>query len=320
MYPWGVRRRASIASVPCSTIATIRSKCASAFVGTSRSYGQTNVRRQSAKSSASARRRARPFGPLVSSGHWGILTDVCGRYTLRAAAEEVAAHFGLDGIPELGPPRFNIAPSQEIPIVRAGEGWAEGGGADRPAPRRLALARWGLVPFFAERADAGPRTINARGETLFAKPAFREALRRGRRCLVPADGFYEWLKAGRRRLPYHVRLRGGGLFAFAGVWDRWAKPEGGALESCCIVTAEANADLRPIHDRMPVVLFPEQYDLWLDPRVRDPAALRPLLRPAPEGALVAVAVDPRVNSPDVDDPRCVEPVDRVDFPAGRDPP
>jgi putative SOS response-associated peptidase YedK len=227
---------------------------------------------------------------------------MCGRYVLSQPVEVIAEYFGVD--PEAGPgagvaqglePRYNIAPTQEAPIVRAG-----------PLGRTLSLARWGLVPYWAEDASIGNRLINARSETADAKPAYREALRR-RRCLVPADGFYEWKKVGRARQPFLFRPPAGHLVAIAGLWERWHDGPL-TLETYTLLTTDANETVAPIHDRMPVLLEPVAFGRWLDPALRDPAELADLLVPSPAGKLEAVAVSTRVNDPANDDPACLEPL------------
>ena len=228
---------------------------------------------------------------------------MCGRFTLRAPGEEVAAFFDPGGPgPDLRP-RYNIAPGQLVAAVRA-----EG------AERRIAMLRWGLVPGWAKDPAIGHRLINARAETAHEKPAFRRAFA-ARRCLIPADGFYEWERAGGRRQPWFIGAReGGGLFAFAGLWERWRVREGvrltgalagarpgDAVETCAILTTAANAALAPIHGRMPVILPPEAFGPWL-------AGAAAALAPCPPEALSAFRVGPLVNSPGNDDPRCVEPL------------
>jgi putative SOS response-associated peptidase YedK len=220
---------------------------------------------------------------------------VCGRYTLSTPADLVAELFELDAAPELTP-RYNIAPSQEAAVVRKG---ADG--------RRLDFLRWGLIPFWAKDAAIGYRTINARSETAATKPAFRAAFRR-RRCLVVADGFYEWAKRGEAKQPYHFRMAGGEPMAFAGLWESWNDPDGGPLESFTILTTEANALVARAHPRMPVILPPGSYRSWLSDAVTEPEAVQPLLVPYPAGEMVGFAVDTRVNSPHNDSPECVEPV------------
>ncbi|HNZ97411.1 MAG TPA: SOS response-associated peptidase [Thermoanaerobaculia bacterium] len=220
---------------------------------------------------------------------------MCGRYTLTASGQIVAEAFGLAQVPALAP-RYNIAPTQLVPIVRA----ARGGG------RELATVRWGLVPSWAKEAAIGNRLINARGETLAEKPAFRDSFRR-RRCLIVADGFYEWQAVGRRKQPWHFRRPDGAPFAFAGLWARWRDPAGGDLESCAIVTTAANALLAPVHDRMPVLLDPEGTATWLaasSPGER----LSELLVPAPPATLMGTPVQLLVNDPRHDAPDCLLPL------------
>lgn len=221
---------------------------------------------------------------------------MCGRFALFSPEEILAAMFGVEGDRFL-PPSYNIAPSRDVAAVRiAPEGRAR---------REVALLRWGLVPSWARDPAMGNRMINARAETAPEKPAFRSAFRR-RRCLVPADGFYEWRKPGARKQPYFVRMADGKPFAIAGLWERWEGPDG-AIASCAVLTTDPNDLLAPIHDRMPVILSPGDYDRWLDPESRDPATLLPLLRPYPPDAMVAFPVRTLVNNPAADDPRCIEP-------------
>jgi putative SOS response-associated peptidase YedK len=217
---------------------------------------------------------------------------VCGRFTLTSTPEELALRFGLDVPPESSP-RFNIAPGQDVLAVRVSEG--------RRSADRL---RWGLVPPWAESAEVGTRMINARSETAAEKPAFREAFR-ARRCLLPADGFYEWARWGDVKQPYHITLAGGGLFGFAGLWERWRDPTGAWLDSCAILTTEACPRLRDLHDRMPVILGRDDGERWLDPSVSAPERLRPLLRPLPDAAIRFHPVSLRVNSARVDDADCL---------------
>ena len=222
---------------------------------------------------------------------------MCGRFTLTASPEVVERAFGLDETPQLRP-RFNIAPGQDVATIQQGEGGRS----------VLALRRWGLVPFWAKDAKIGARLINARAETLDAKPSYREAFRR-RRCLVPADGFYEWAAAGRGpRQPHWVARTDGACFAIAGLYERWKSPQGEWLETCTLITTDANERLRTIHDRMPVILEPADYALWLDSRLREPERLRALLRPQPGEDFELRAVSRRVNHPDHDDPACIAPL------------
>jgi putative SOS response-associated peptidase YedK len=217
---------------------------------------------------------------------------VCGRFTLTSTPEELARRFGLDVPPELAP-RFNIAPGQEVLAVRAAAG----------AARTLGLLRWGLVPAWAENPQVGYRMINARAETLAERPAFREAFR-ARRCLVPADGFYEWANRGGAKQPYYIGVAGGGPIGFAGLYERWRDADGGLLESCAIVTTDASAAIRDIHPRMPVILDPADFARWLDPELLDPEPLRALLRPLPDAAIRFHPVGSQVNDVSLDDPVC----------------
>jgi len=221
-------------------------------------------------------------------------SSVCGRYTLAAPAETVAEAFGIEAVPGLAP-RYNIAPTEPVPVVRAAE-----------RGRVLEMRRWGLVPHWA-REPGGPPLFNARAETVAGKPAFREPFRL-RRGLAPADGFYEWREAAGRRQPWHVRRRDGGLFAIAALWETWKPPDGETLASCTFLTTEANDAVRPIHDRMPVILPPERWDAWLDPGERDPGRLGALLVPADPALFTAYPVDPRVNRAEHDEPANVEPL------------
>ncbi len=224
---------------------------------------------------------------------------MCGRFTLRASASVVAEHFAIFELPPFAP-RFNIAPSQPVAVVRL----APGGGEPT---RELVWPRWGLIPSWAKDPAIGNRMINARAETVAEKPAFRGAFRR-RRCLLPADGFYEWQGRGRGKQPYFIRLRDEGLFGFAGLWEHWEGPDHSAVESCTLLTTEPNDLIRQIHDRMPVILSPEDYACWLDPSVEEAGQLLSLLRSFPSDAMTAHPVDTLVNSPANDDPQCVEPV------------
>jgi putative SOS response-associated peptidase YedK len=227
---------------------------------------------------------------------------MCGRFTLTRSAAEIAAHFGLGETPALAP-RFNVAPTQEAPIVRERSSGA----------LVLELRRWGLVPPWAKDVAVGARMINARVESVAERPAFREALRR-RRCLVPADGFYEWQgRAGRRR-PHHLALPDGGLFAIAGLYERWIGPGGEAVDTFTLLTRPALGAVAALHDRMPLIVDPPGYAAWLDRAAADPAAL---LAGIPEGLgprLVARPVDTRVNDVRNDDPACLAPPREVELP------
>ena len=216
---------------------------------------------------------------------------------MRAPASVIAEQFSLFEVPLLKP-RFNIAPTQPVPVVRMTP--------QQAAPQReFVLLHWGLVPSWAKDSTIGNRMINARVETAADKPAFRTALRR-RRCLIVADGFYEWQKAGKRRQPMFIHLRDDRPLAFAGLWESWEGADHSALESCTILTTAANDLVRPIHDRMPVIVAPADYARWLDPAVQSPEPILPLLRPYPSEPMEAYAVSTRVNSPARDEEGCIE--------------
>ncbi len=219
---------------------------------------------------------------------------MCGRFTLRAPASAIAEQFGLFDVPTFAA-RFNIAPTQPVPVVR-----------QHDRARELTWLRWGLVPSWAKDVSIGARLINARAETAAEKPAFRSALAR-RRCLVVADGFYEWQHTGRTKQPYFIRLRDDRSFALAGLWDVWEGPDHASLESSTLLTTEANDLVRPIHDRMPVILRPEAYATWLDPTIEDARQLAPLLVPFPSEPMEAYAVATFVNSPTNEGSQCIAP-------------
>ncbi len=219
---------------------------------------------------------------------------MCGRFTLHFPAELLAEIFGLPEMPGLVP-RYNIAPTQASAVVRSSG-----------KVRGLDMLRWGLVPSWAKDISAGRRMINARSESLLDKPAFRNAVR-FRRCIVPASGFYEWKPEGSRKIPYYIRLSDASPMGFAGIWEVWKTPEGSFLETFAILTTPANPLIAPIHDRMPVILHPDAYGLWLDQDVRDPRQLQSLYPPYPADLLTLYPVSTRVNSPRDDDPACIAP-------------
>jgi putative SOS response-associated peptidase YedK len=225
------------------------------------------------------------------------MTEMCGRFTLTDPDADLAVQFNLPEIPELAP-RYNIAPTQPVAAVRVA---ANGSG------REMVLLRWGLIPFWAKDPNIGTRMINARSETVGEKPAFRAAFKR-RRCLVVADGFYEWQKQNGTKQPFYVRLRDARPFAFAGLWESWKGPDANPIESCTLLTTQPNDLLRVVHSRMPVILQPQDYELWLDPEVQEPQRLQPLLRPYSAEEMETYAVSRYVNSPDNDDPRCIDPL------------
>jgi len=211
---------------------------------------------------------------------------MCGRYTLRANPKLVAEEFGLFDTPDLSP-RFNIAPTQSVPVVRLLPGEER---------RHLVFLRWGLIPSWADDIAIGNRSINARSETAASKPTFRKAFR-SRRCLIVADGFYEWLKTGKHKQPYCIQLKSQRPFAMAGLWEQWHKQDQ-PIESCTILTTDANELVAPIHDRMPVILRPEDYAAWLDPACQDVDKLQLMLKPFAAGLMTLEPVgDPASRAP-----------------------
>lgn len=220
---------------------------------------------------------------------------MCGRYSQTADPEKLAQRFRLEPPGPGTSRRYNIAPTQDAPVVA------------NDAPKRLRLMRWGLIPAWAKDAVIGNRMINARAETISEKPSFRKPLKH-RRCIVLADGFYEWhVAAGRGKVPVRIMLKSREPFAFAGLWDLWRGPEGRELATFTIITTQANDLLEPIHDRMPVILRPEDEARWIDPKPADTAKLVPLLKPYSSGEMETYYVSMRVNSPKNDDPACVRP-------------
>ncbi len=223
---------------------------------------------------------------------------MCGRFTLRTPAHRLAEAFGVAALPNLAP-RYNIAPTQDVVAIRHAD-----------AGRELTMLRWGLIPGWAKDPAIGARMINARAETVAEKPSFRAAFRQ-RRCLVAADGFYEWRKTAEGpkapKQPYYIRLESDAPFAIAGLWERWRDPAGETVESCTLITTEANPALAPIHHRMPVILAAADYDAWLDPRPASAAALHDLLRPYPGAGMTAFPIGRHVNNVRNDDPGCIEP-------------
>jgi putative SOS response-associated peptidase YedK len=194
------------------------------------------------------------------------------------------------------PPRFNVAPTQPIPIVRLVEG-----------RREFALVRWGFLPSWVKDPKAFTLLINARGEGVLDKPAFRAAMKR-RRCLIPADGFYEWQRAGERKRPFYVHAKSGAPLAFAGLWETWTGPNGEELDTAAIVTTRANKTLSPIHERMPVIVPPEAFDLWLSSNEVDATTASALIAPAPDNLLEAYEISTAVNRTANDNPKLLDPV------------
>jgi putative SOS response-associated peptidase YedK len=221
---------------------------------------------------------------------------MCGRFTLAADPSELGDEFEGVQFPQGLGPRYNVSPSQPVLAIR------------NDGKQQADFLVWGLVPSWAKDASIGSRLINARGETLAEKPAFRGAYKY-KRCLIPADGFYEWkAEQGRKtKTPYAIRMKGGRPFAFAGLWDEWHSTDGSVLYSCTIITTTPNALMAPIHNRMPVILQRQDYDEWLDRSPRPAGTLDTLLRPFPGELLEAYPVSTLVNSPSNDSPECIRP-------------
>lgn len=218
---------------------------------------------------------------------------MCGRFTLRTSWNLIAQSFQLRHWEETKP-RFNIPPETLLACVRSG---------GTPETHELVSLRWGLIPSWAKDPTIARKLINARGETVAEKPSFRSAFR-SRRCLILADGFYEWKKEGTKKQPVYIRLKEDRPFAFAGLWERWTY-EGTTTETCTIITTSANELLTPVHDRMPVILAPEDHDDWLIP---DRGRGAELLRPFPSEAMTYYPVSTMVNRATVDDPACIQPL------------
>ena len=226
---------------------------------------------------------------------------MCGRFTLISSVSDLQMRFGFAMEPADLQPRYNIAPTQQVlAVTNDGE-------------RRGEMMRWGLVPSWAKDIKIGNRMINAVSETAAARPAFRSAFRR-RRCLVLADGFFEWRKEGKQRFPLYFTPRSGEPMAFAGLWEHWKSPEDEWIRSCTILTTAANSFIEPVHNRMPVILSEETVPLWLDPLTETPANLEPLLLPAPPELLEVREVSPVVNNVRNDHAGCIDPI----APGGRE--
>jgi putative SOS response-associated peptidase YedK len=215
---------------------------------------------------------------------------MCGRYTMHHSPQQLVMRFGVTDARATPTERYNIAPTQAVPVIVEGEG-----------ARFLDMMQWGLIPSWAREPGIGNKMINARAETLTEKSAFKAALSR-RRCLIPADGFYEWTTEGAKRQPMHIRRKDGELFAFAGLWEEWKQPDGTPLRTCTIITTSPNAVMQPIHDRMPAILLPEEEQMWLHVALNNPAEVTGLLHPYPAELLEAYPVDRRVNIPTIEDP------------------
>lgn len=219
---------------------------------------------------------------------------MCGRYRLSRRKQIIEEHFETQPWDDDWNPRYNIARTQPIPVIRQ---------HPKEPIRQLALMRWGLIPSWARDPSAAAKMINARSETAATKPAFRDPLRL-RRCLIPTDGFYEWKRDGKTKQPFCFEVNKGQLFAFAGLWDRWKDPSGNWIKTCSILTTTPNTVTASIHDRMPVILDPDSYDLWLDPGMQDVRAISELLKPYDAHSMRCYPVSPRVNHVENDDEDC----------------
>ena len=216
---------------------------------------------------------------------------MCGRFSLHVDINTVAQHFGVPATLETSP-RYNVAPTQEVVSIM------------HNGASHLALLRWGLIPSWAKDESIGSRMINARAETLIEKPSFKGLLR-SKRCMIVADGFYEWRKENGSKTPMYITLKNGEPFAFAGLWDQWKSPDGQQIRTCTIITTEPNDVVATIHNRMPAILVPDAYDLWLDPDVRDEHALTHWLSPYPAEEMTARPVSRLVNDPKHDSPELI---------------
>jgi len=221
---------------------------------------------------------------------------MCGRYTLRTLPKELARQFGVkvSGLK----PSYNIAPTQQVAVVRLDK---EG------EKREFVRVRWGLVPFWADDPKTGYSLINARAETVATKRSYKRSFQQ-RRCLILADGFYEWKKTGDKKQPYFIHMKSDEPFAFAGIWEEW-QGEAGEIESCAMIVTNANELMKPVHERMPVILHPDDYDVWLDPEMQDTEKLQELLRAYPSEEMEMYPVRTVVNNPRNDAKDCLEPAE-----------
>jgi putative SOS response-associated peptidase YedK len=223
---------------------------------------------------------------------------MCGRYRLSRRKQIIEEHFDAVSGDEDWTPRYNVAPTQPVPAIRQNP---------KEPVRNLSLLRWGLIPSWSKDSSGAARMINARSETVSTLPSFRDALK-SRRCLIPADGFYEWQRKEKAKQPYCFELSNGELFAFAGIWDRWKDPGGNWIKTCAILTTKPNAIASTIHDRMPAILAPDSYDLWLDPGITETSPITELLKPFDARLMRCYPVSARVNQVQNDDADCAKPV------------
>jgi len=219
---------------------------------------------------------------------------MCGRFTLHTPESRIREAFNLEDTEPLGlSTRYNIAPSQDVPIIR-----------ETDSGREMVMARWGLVPHWSKEPKTRYSTINARIESVAEKPTYRSPFKH-KRCLIPADGFYEWKVVNDGKVPHHVRLRDSDVFALAGLWDRW-EDKSQVLESCSIIVMPANDVMKPLHERMPAIIDPANYDQWLDSRITEKAEIMQILDPTLSSHLMFYPISPWVNSPKHDDERCIQ--------------
>ena len=222
---------------------------------------------------------------------------MCGRFSLHSPESRIREAFNLEHTEPLGlNPRYNITPSQYIPIIR-----------DSETCREMIMAQWGLVPHWSKEPKAKYSTINARIESVAEKPTYRTPFKQ-RRCLIPADGFYEWKAINSNKIPHHIRMKDGSVFAFAGLWDHW-EGEGQSLDSCTIIVMPSSAAMKPIHERMPAIIAPAEYDWWLDSRITDKQEIEQYLTSALSSHLTTFPVSTWVNVPKHDDERCILPAE-----------
>jgi putative SOS response-associated peptidase YedK len=218
---------------------------------------------------------------------------MCGRFTLTANPEDIQQAFNLTTAPSNIEPRYNVAPTQPVAVITNDD------------PKSLTYLRWGLVPSWSKDIKIGAKLINARSEEAYEKPSFRSAFKR-RRCLIPTNGFYEWQKEGKGKTPHFIHMRGGELFAFAGLWEIWHSPDGDELRTCTILTTSANTLIEPLHNRMPVILRPQDYSIWLEKGEQPTEVLMPLMKQFDPNAMEEYVVSTAVNHAMVDSPDMVE--------------
>jgi len=226
---------------------------------------------------------------------------MCGRYRLSRRKQLIEEYFDTSPWEDDWSPRYNIAPTQPVPVIRQ---------HPKEPVRQISLMKWGLIPHWAKDPSIATGTINAKSETAAEKPAFRDPLK-FRRCLIPADGFYEWKKVGTSKQPFCFEVNEGELFAFAGLWDGWKNPDGQWIRTCSILTTTPNAVTSTVHDRMPVILDPDSYDLWLDPGTQNVAAISEMMKPYNARLMRCYPLSSSVNHVGNDDEECSRPVEIV---------